>query len=687
MNQNNTPENGGLPNEPAPEFREKADDAPQPSPAEQPAPQPHRDSNVSGGEMFVGLNILSKIGVLFIIIGVIAFAAVSEEYMPGVARTILVFLLGIVMAAAGEVFYRKSSKVFARALTIGGIGELFICVPVAFFSFETINAVAALIIGAAAAAGGILLSYRYNSQTILGVTLGCSFLTYLPLGDNKVMFAFGMAYLLLMQVIAVIFAHKKDWKIIPFVGFVYGFACSIAVNLGLLDIHFEDSFTCILSSVFAIITFSIYVIYVTAQSFRRSGELGASGMVLLISSAFVSALMVLCFMTGDMGANAAGIVLLIMLALYSLVTIASVLYTGSFSALTISMQNILMSLAVPVIFTLLKGRYAFPLFHLYAGALMIIGIVNNRRLFKYWGYATLPFAELLFLFGCVPNSNESLFKWQFIINAAVWLAIMITAAAKGIRGAGFNFYSLAALINTGILGTYLVSLLGDTLERAEILKSVDLFSIMLSAAVWMLMGFAAGKLKFMEKGSAPSSLVLYSLGMIYLLCANIYHGFQGFDEIGWISVLVAVAINVVSVLAALDMALIVKSFAPKFARAVGLVVSAYALGTLTVVLDTNNVVGFTSCVISIIYIVMAAAWIFFGFRCKNALLRRFGLALALFSSAKLFLFDFSNINPMGRTLMFIGFGIALLCISFAYGYLEMRLKQEAEKEKNDAPLQ
>ena len=60
----------------------------------------------------------------------------------------------------------------------------------------------------------------------------------------------------------------------------------------------------------------------------------------------------------------------------------------------------------------------------------------------------------------------------------------------------------------------------------------------------------------------------------------------------------------------------------------------------------------------------------------DALLRRFGLALALFSSAKLFLFDFSGIDAMGRTLMFIGFGITLLCISFVYAYFEKRLKNK-----------
>ena len=50
----------------------------------------------AGGELFVGLNILSKIGVVFIILGVIAFAAVSEGYLPATVRMIMIFAVGAV---------------------------------------------------------------------------------------------------------------------------------------------------------------------------------------------------------------------------------------------------------------------------------------------------------------------------------------------------------------------------------------------------------------------------------------------------------------------------------------------------------------------------------------------------------------------------------------------------------------
>ena len=93
-------------------------------------------------------------------------------------------------------------------------------------------------------------------------------------------------------------------------------------------------------------------------------------------------------------------------------------------------------------------------------------------------------------------------------------------------------------------------------------------------------------------------------------------------------------------------------------------------------LGTNGWVAFTSCLIRILYILVAVFWIALGFARNKPLTRRFGLALTLLASAKLFLFDFSEINAMGRTLMFIGFGITLLAISFVYGYFEMKAKKQ-----------
>lgn len=79
-----------------------------------------KQTSLSGGEKFVAINLLSKIGIVFVIASVIAFSAASEGHIPDLVRLILVLALGLIMLGAGELFWRKGSKVFANAMIYGG---------------------------------------------------------------------------------------------------------------------------------------------------------------------------------------------------------------------------------------------------------------------------------------------------------------------------------------------------------------------------------------------------------------------------------------------------------------------------------------------------------------------------------------------------------------------------------------
>ncbi|MGN1109178.1 MAG: DUF2339 domain-containing protein, partial [Oscillospiraceae bacterium] len=382
-----------------------------------------------------------------------------------------------------------------------------------------------------------------------------------------------------------------------------------------------------------------------------------------------------------------GVMVLVLAALYAGCMVKLALSLGRNCRIEQIFENLLLTAVSLGILTLFPQMYSYMVFHVFAGAVIVVGLFQNRKLWLGWGYGALTFAELNFLATCVSELDEPLFVWTFALNTAVWIAVMAFFVAKGRRGALVNIYSFIAMLNAAIFGIYIVGdkvcgalltggLLAHGVQNAS--QELSLYRQLLCAAVWMLLGFIAGKLKYMKNAASGLSLTMYSLGLCYLFGANIiayWNGLHGIEKsIG--SIIVYIVINVISVLSALDMALRIKSLAPKFARAVGLVVSFYALMTLTVMLDVNGWAAFTSCIISIIYILTAAAWIGIGFAKNNALLRRFGLALSLFSSATLFLFDFPSINAMGRTLMFIGFGITLLCISFTYAFFEKRLKNK-----------
>lgn len=270
-----------------------------------------------------------------------------------------------------------------------------------------------------------------------------------------------------------------------------------------------------------------------------------------------------------------------------------------------------------------------------------------------------------------------------IVNIALWFVLMaVYIIRKKYDTLGFRIFTCAAFFNAGIL---LCNLAGNELYDAMLdadFRKVEckLLVSLIYACVWLVLGFAIGKPKYMKTEGMVLSITYYAIGMGCLFFTNVLNWGANFREVkfGALFVIITIIVNVVSVLTVLDLTLQITAKAPKFAKAVGLIVSGYALASLTSVLGMNNMVAFTSWIISIIYIVMAAVWIVIGFKKLNPLLRRFGLALALLSSAKLFLFDFSEIDAMARTLLFIGFGVTLLGISFGYGIAEKKLKDQGK---------
>lgn len=650
---------------------------PQTPPYQQyPRPQePHRQSP-SGGELFVGLNILSKIGVVFIILGVIAFAAVSEGYLPPMARTVMIFAVGAVMAGAGEVFYRMHSAIFARALTLGAIIDIAVSVLISYYALGSINTVAAIGIAAGMSLGGMMLAWRYKSQTVMIITLICAFLPFFAASADKGGFFSVLTYLLVIQGAAVIVAAHKKWVGVMPTGMACNFIIVICMVFYSAMYTLSPFITAILVSAYTLLSYGIYSAYSLVSAKRKSGKMSAGCQALFITAQTVTIFAVLCLMLIFADRASAGAALFMLAAIYLGLRIAFAVTEGNKTTAVTCIDNLLLAVVSLAIFTAFVGRYAYFVFHLFAAAVMVWGILSKRKMLKIWGYILLSVAEIYFLLYCC-TANLEMFMWQFTFNAAVWLGLMIFGIARKGEGVPFGLYTSAAAVNLGAYASYMLSvkLTGMLIETGAIVRSAEgLYAAAFTAAAWLLLGFAAGKLRHMKKGAAGLSLSLYTVGLLFLLTANIHNAQAAESTVP--AIIVTVALNVFSVAAALDMALKIKSLAPKFARAVGLVVSAYGLYALTVTLGSNKWVVFASCIISIVYLAMAALWIVFGFRRSNALLRRFGLALALLSAAKLFLFDFRGLDAAGRTLMFIGFGLTLLCISFAYGFVSRKMKNK-----------
>ncbi len=636
---------------------------------------------VSKRESFIGINLLSKIGVIFIIIGVIAFSAVSEDFLAPGIRTAIIFALGLVMTGLGEVFYRTSSVIFARALTIGGIGELAVSILIGYFEYESLNEIFCLIICAVLAAGGLLLSIRYRSQTIMAVSAVCGFIPcFASIHSEGAMFA-TMLYLLLFQTAALILCTKKDWYITPFLIVFSNFIICIAFYAVMQDM-FDKVASGLIATAYVVISTLIPIVCSLVDSLKNAGSMNAYDMASFISSAVIQLLLSFIFLAISDTIIGFGFLALFVGCAYLAVSAVAKTTFDRCPLLTTLLNSALICLccAVPCIFPV---ELMYVMFHLYAATLFVIGSLKDIKLIRTWGIVTCAVSEYIFVNFCIINIGDDIFMLQFGINALLWLIIMTVQAMRGSRGAGMTAYSIMAILNAVVYLLYMILRLIILLEDEAVLLSTgeDMTIFMLfSAFVWIAAGFIVGKLKFLGKAAPVTSIVFYGLSLSGLGITNLISCISS-PAANMLCMVTSIVVNLLSVAAVLDITMTVSALSPKFAKFTGLIVSMYALFCTTFTLGANDIVAFTNCIISIIYLAAAIAWIIWGFVRRNAVLRRFGLALALLASAKLFLLDFMGIGAVGRTLMFISFGVVLLAISFIYAIFESRLKKQTQAEQ------
>lgn len=639
-----------------------------------PLPQ---NAKVSGGEMFVGLNLISKIGVVFIVIGMIAFTAVSEKYLSGEIRGGLMYLVGAILALAGEFFYRKKSAIFARALTMGAFLEWAVAVPVSYYSLEAFGCIGAIVGAALTAVIGLLLAVRYNSRTLLSTALICAIPPFFAEADARLGLLLGAAVLLLTLAAAYFISYKKDWTSTGWTGLFFALFLTIAVRVCITRVFRGNLFLIAsVSLAFALVAFLLCALECTMRCVKKGGAITSAETSKLILSLIMSGMFSLIFLANDFSDKTGGAAVLCLAVLAAICAAGSSLRYRH-SLLTAAFSNTALAFVPLGFIALFHLRWFVIALTVYGTALTLFGLFLNKKQFRIWGYSTLGAAEFLFLIIAMCGSSLDIFPLQFGVNAAAFIAIMICYAAKKHKSALFSVYCALTLFNAGFFGVsmlnrYLVQSLDIGYDWVSMMSD-KFFAAAFSTVLWFALGFTAGKLRFMEKGAGISSLCLYFMGLCWLLDANILSSRSTENNVA--AIILVILINLVSVVSVLDAVKRIEDLSGKVSRSCALIVSLYGLFTFTIMLAINDWVAFTSCIISVAYLLTAAAWIVYGFLRERPLTRRFGLALSLLSASKLFLLDFSGIDAMWRTLMFIGFGITLLCISFIYGFFEHKAKK------------
>ncbi len=121
-------------------------------------------------EQVLGGNWLARIGVITLILGVAFFLKFAYDNNWPAPFVIACVVFGLAMGAVGH-YWRNKYRVFAQAITGGGIAILYVSVFAAFMAFGLIGTVPALLLVLAISVGSAVLATKYDSMAlaILGI--------------------------------------------------------------------------------------------------------------------------------------------------------------------------------------------------------------------------------------------------------------------------------------------------------------------------------------------------------------------------------------------------------------------------------------------------------------------------------------------------------------------------------------
>lgn len=648
-------------------------------------PNIESEQKKSKNEMFIGSNLINKIGVIFVIIGAIAFSQLSPEYVPNIIKTILIFVLGAGMLLAGEIMNRKKADVFSHGITGGGTAILYAAIAAGYLSMHTINEILALILCFILTSAVFLLANRYNSQTILSLSLIGGFLPVFVLSSGGTYIYASMIYFLLLNTIALAISFTKKWSAATVVCFISNTIANFFVIFASYSLHesifannFISSVNPFILLIYIALSYMICAVIPLIGTIRSKSSITILDNTILILNAFVCTIsLIVFFILNGWGGYITSLFIALAVVFCGFSAIIRI-YFGNI-AITKVFGTFSVFLALIFCSVQLRADYIPIGISVITLIMAIIAITMNLEYYK--------------IFAIVMGSVNFFFVISTAINDSFWLnwlvyAILIAASALiaykfGLKNDPFiKALKHISLINIWLYSIYLIlskfSLLARQTENPFIIS----YLIPCSAiVVTFIAAFIYGRLK--NKLYQIASMILYGLAILFffglqLSSTPVSMNLNG----GWyiFMIVVSISVNIMSVLAVYDLSKSFNAITNGKGKLLPVIISGYILISSTATLSAFDAATITNWLLSVIYILMAFAWIWFGFKKENVIMRRFGLGLSLLASAKLFFIDLTAQSEIYGTISWFAFGIVLIAISYLYKFFGKIITEKNENK-------
>ncbi|MDV2684672.1 DUF2339 domain-containing protein [Alkalihalophilus lindianensis] len=646
-------------------------------------------------EMKIGLNWINKIGILLIIFGVAAaFRHSYTNWFTDEIKGAMFFILGVFMLVGGEWLQQKNKQTFALGVIGGGISVLYGSIFFSYFLLDVIGLTVALLASVLVTVSAVILSLRYHSRTIItfGLVGG-----YIPF--YSYLFAFGlegnavyaaMVYLLILNSSILWISLQKQWNLVHYISF----ALAIPSLLILLLLSPNDG----VSMLYIVLTFVLYVGLTIGYSFKHKVALKWGDVTLLALNTFFSCLLlyylfhrlewndfrgllavafcVLFFGLGrfveqKMPNEAQTRILFYATSITFLVLIIPFQFGAEWVALGWLIQGVvLMIYANKANLRLLEmagwGIFVLTLFTFFVEWFVTISGIGMSSYFHFKYFAVvigLITTTIYYAMWQRREGNNYLFnkvkdlplylKYFTLVNVWVYLAYesrYMYEQSVPLTLTNYSFYQslMVAFLTVGL--AYVLKKIPLLYDR--IVSYFCLFLYAFGSLIGLFLTIAAPAL---EPVIAQSTFLNY-LALVLLIGFNVLIFFSGRD---------------------LLLAYIRQHY--KDIELYPTILGVYMLGVLAAFLTVQFRLADVGFVFSSVFLIVAVAYILYGFKKQYVYIRRIGLGLTLLSTGKLFLYDLAFLTETSKIVAYFGFGVVLLGISYLYQKVSSRQSQDIEK--------
>ena len=642
-------------------------------------------------ERFVGLNVLNTAGIILLLIGVITTS--RYIYLSDMLKGALMFSFGGIMLVFGEILNRKKPNVFSLGISAGGVAVLYTALAASFFILQIMELYPAIAVCVLLTVGAFLLSDRYDSQVIAVFALVGGYLQII-FGDESSIFVYGvMVYFVVLNLFALSVSWNRKWRVMAFTGLFLNIMGTAYICLFTGNGFFGESITAFdktLIIIYALFAFLIYTAIPIVSAYRVKTGFKKSDVSLLAINTFFSSLIMYHIFGRFRLDDYDGLLAVVFAVFYLLLGRFIEKKFKSEGAKNIRALFYLTGLAFVVLIIPLQFERAWlSLGWLAEGVLLAgYGILKNEKNFKRAGFVICMLCLYAFLLFDLPYVHYYLFVWKYSAITLGGLLILGAYMYKKITTGSFvSIYKYFAIVNAQIYVIYIIHKLGDMLYSAYPNEEIFQINYLVSAAsitATFFIAYAVARIKTLSSpGMKVLSVIFYCVGIIWMFVNNgvgapvaaryLRDAAQNFGVTAAGTAILA-ALGVLSVLAVRDAVKTVVVERKKGIEYLPLIVSGYFVLLLSQNLTVQYNLSFSSAAISVIYAFASLAWIVFGFMRRFAFMRRFGLALAIFSVAKLFLIDLSTLTEGYRIVSYFALGAALVAISFTYQYFSKQFE-------------